>query len=117
MKFIVDAQLPQVLAEFLRYRGFDAIHTLDLAAKNRTGDDVIRQITVEEGRILVTKDSDFETSFQVHRVPPKLLLVRTGNIPNPDLLKLFAANLTLLIQLLDANHFVDLDREKITVHA
>lgn len=117
MKFIVDAQLPQVLAEFLRYRGFDAIHTLDLEAKNRTGDDVICWITVDEGRILVTKDGDFEISFQVHRIPPKLLLVRTGNIPNRDLLKLFAANLALLMQLLDTNQFVEIDREKITVHA
>lgn len=117
MKFIVDAQLPQVLAEFLRYRGYDAIHTLDLAAKNQTGDDVIRQITVEEGGILVTKDGDFEASFRLKQIPPKLLLIRTGNIPNRDLLKLFAANLTLLMQLLDANQFVELDREKITVHA
>lgn len=70
MKFIVDAQLPRVLAEFLRYRGFDAIHTLDLEARNRTGDDAIRRISVEEGRILVTKDGDFETSFQVHGIPP-----------------------------------------------
>lgn len=117
MKFIVDAQLPQILAEFLRYRGHDAIHTLDLELKNKTGDDVLRQITVDEGRILVTKDADFETSFRLNQVPPKLLLVRTGNIPNRDLLKLFSANFALLIQLLERHQVVEIDRATITVHA
>lgn len=32
-------------------------------------------------------------------------------------MKLFAANILLIYQLLEANQFVELDREKITVHA
>lgn len=35
MKFIVDAQLPREIAWILKNKGFDAIHTDDLADKER----------------------------------------------------------------------------------
>ena len=38
MKFLLDTQLPKKLAEFLKWKGYDAIHTLDLPNKNRTTD-------------------------------------------------------------------------------
>lgn len=53
MKFLVDAHLPKSLARFLRERGFDAIHTLELPDKNRTDDSVINQVSLAEGRILI----------------------------------------------------------------
>ena len=36
MKFLVDAQLPRRLADYLRAAGHDAVHTLDLPNANRT---------------------------------------------------------------------------------
>jgi predicted nuclease of predicted toxin-antitoxin system len=59
MKFIVDAQLPKRLSTLLKNLSADAIYTLDLPAKNRTGDDTIIKIALEENRIVDTKDSDF----------------------------------------------------------
>ncbi len=47
MKFLVDAQLPKVLAEFLCGKGYAAIHTLDLPDKNRTTDKQIIEIAVQ----------------------------------------------------------------------
>ncbi len=38
MKFIIDAQLPRRLSYFLREKGFDSIHTLDLPKGNKTSD-------------------------------------------------------------------------------
>lgn len=35
MKFIVDAQLPKTLSDFLVSRGLEYIHTLDLPAKKQ----------------------------------------------------------------------------------
>lgn len=46
MKFLVDAQLPRSLAAFLRQRGFDAVHTLELPNKNLTNDLEINQISL-----------------------------------------------------------------------
>lgn len=59
MKFIIDAQLPKALAVFLNYKGLDAIHTLELPAKNQTKDNQITDFAISENRIVITKDQDF----------------------------------------------------------
>ena len=63
MKFLVDAQLPISLSDFLKSRGHASIHTLELPDKNKTKDNYILSISVEEKRIVVTKDNDFLESF------------------------------------------------------
>ncbi len=63
MNFLVDAQLPQRLANQLRAVGHDVVHTLDLPNRNRTTDDEINRIAEREQRIVVTKDADFVNSF------------------------------------------------------
>ncbi len=63
MKFLVDAQLPVRLARFLQNAGHDAIHTRDLPDHNATPDAVINFISIQEQRIVITKDSDFVQSF------------------------------------------------------
>lgn len=80
MKYIVDAQLPYLLADILRQRGYDAIHTDDLPDRERTGDQYIRRIASDEGRIVVTKDSDFQDSYLLSKQPPRLLLLTTSKI-------------------------------------
>ena len=86
MKFIIDAQLPKSLSDFLNAAGFNSVHTLELPEMNRTGDNAITTKADTEDRIVVTKDADFLDSYLLFRKPAKLLLVKTGNIPNGDLL-------------------------------
>ena len=117
MKFIVDAQLPQKLSELLIILGYDSIHTLDLIDKNATEDETIRELSVKEFRIVITKDSDFEDSFLLKKIPLKLLLLTTGNIPNKDLLTLFSQNISELIILFQENDFIEMDRNEIIVHS
>lgn len=69
MKFLVDAQLPRPLAASLKWSGHDVLHTLDLPSGNRTPDWRINEISVEEQRIVVTKDADFVNSFLLSGVP------------------------------------------------
>lgn len=82
MKFIVDAQLPKSLSEYLIQKGHNSIHTLDLPDKNRTKDSQVAYIANKEGRILISKDIDFLESFILKSGPSKLILVKTGNITN-----------------------------------
>jgi hypothetical protein len=63
MKFIVDAQLPRRLARELVAAGHDVAHALELPLGNRTPDGDIAALAVREGRVVVTKDSDFVTTF------------------------------------------------------
>ena len=78
MKFLIDAQLPITLSEFLNSKGLDSIHTLELPNKNFTKDNQIARIANEESRIVITKDADFLESYLVKNEPKKLILVKTG---------------------------------------
>ena len=116
MKFIVDAQLPKALSELLLQHGFDSLHTIELPGKNATDDHEVVAISLRESRIVVTKDKDFLESYIVKNIPKKLLLVSTGNISNQELLQLFRARITLLQNLLEVHHVVELDKRTIIVH-
>jgi predicted nuclease of predicted toxin-antitoxin system len=74
MKFIIDAQLPKSLSDFLNAAGFNSLHTLELPDMNRTGDTAITIKADIEGRIVVTKDADFLASYLLLGKPAKLLL-------------------------------------------
>lgn len=110
MKFLIDAQLPKLLAKFFRLRGFDAIHTLELPAKNVTGDSEINRISLAEQRIVISKDSDFYNSFSAKQEPYKLLYLTTGNIRNKDLIELFDKNFLLIIHSLQNGSVVELNQ-------
>jgi predicted nuclease of predicted toxin-antitoxin system len=47
------------------------LHALDLAEGNRTPDWRINQISMEERRVVVTKDADFVNSLMVSGMPHK----------------------------------------------
>ena len=117
MKFIVDAQLPLRLALDLAAAGHDARHTLHLPLGNTTPDDEIAALAAREGRVVVTKDSDFVTNFLLHGTPPKLLLISTGNISNDALTRLIAANLNTLETAFARHDFIELNASAITIHA
>jgi len=116
MKFLVDAQLPYQLADFLNELGFDAIHTENLPHKERTHDKEIRELAYSQKRIVITKDSDFIHSFYFQRKPSALLLISTGNIRNAKLMDLFSKNIGTIQQLFSEYSFVELTNEDIISH-
>jgi predicted nuclease of predicted toxin-antitoxin system len=116
VKFLIDAQLPRRNAREREAAGHDARPTLDLSSGNRTPDGEICAIAVREERIVMTKDRDFVVSFWLRRMPPKLLLLSTGNISNDALSHLHAANLTPLETALGQHDFVELGATTIILH-
>jgi predicted nuclease of predicted toxin-antitoxin system len=117
MKFIVDAQLPRRLALELSGLGHEAVHTLDFPSGNRTSDADIITAAIRENRVVVTKDNDFVATFLLRGVPPKLLLITTGNISNDALSKLLAANIVALESALAKHDFVELSATTLVIHA
>jgi len=113
MKFLVDAQLPYGIALFLREKGFDALHTNDLPDKERTTDSQIRDISLTDNRIVITKDYDFVDSFIIRKIPEKLLIVTTGNIRNKQLFDLWRSNWEIIIYLFEMYNFVELNNDNI----
>lgn len=116
MNFLVDAQLPKSLSNLLNYRGHNAIHTLDLPLNNATPDSEIIKLSSEEQRIVITKDSDFLDSFLVNSLPEKLIIVKTGNIPNIQLLKIFDTNLDLIVSMISRSNLVEINKSDIAEH-
>ena len=116
MNFLIDAQLPRRLAHWLETEGHDAIHTLDLPAGNRTEDAQVNFLSMREQRVVVTKDMDFVDTFLLHRTPYKLLLVATGNIGNPELIRILEGNLDDIVQALETSDFVELGHDFLISH-
>ena len=100
----------------LQAAGYDALHTLDLPEGNATKDTEINQLSLEELRVVVTKDADFTQSFLLKGRPYKLLLVSTGNISNKALIALFEQRLVQFDTLFAESDFVELTREFLVVH-
>ncbi len=116
MKFLVDAQLPARLARFLRQAGHDVVHTSDLPDGNRTPDRRIAELADGQSRVVVTKDRDFRDSHLLMNSPRRLLVVRTGNITNDALLKLFEDHLDAIVNALGDADFAELGADALVVH-
>jgi predicted nuclease of predicted toxin-antitoxin system len=82
MKFLVDAQLPPGLCDWLKERGHEAIHVRELKDEILT-DIRIAKLAEDEQSILLSKDEDFVTL----RLPDRFafLWLRCGNISNRGL--------------------------------
>jgi predicted nuclease of predicted toxin-antitoxin system len=116
VKFIVDAQLPKSLSDFLCGKGYDSIHTFDLPNKNKTTDTQIISISITENRIVISKDNDFLESLLLTGQPKKLIFVKTGNIQNADLISIFDSQIVMISTLLIDNSLVEITKTEIVVH-
>ncbi len=113
IKFIVDAQLPKRLSNFLSDNGYDSIHTLSLENKNNTKDKEIIENSLQENRVVITKDYDFLESFILKGEPQKLIIIKTGNISNNELIELFSAHLDTIIKMITGSSLVELHKDEI----
>lgn len=116
MKFIIDAHLPLALKSWLKQQGHDAVHTRDLPRKNLSDDIEVIEVAVREQRVVISKDSDFFDYFVLKGIPPKLLMITTGNLVNKDLLALFQRNFAQIEALLQQHAVVEMDNTRILVH-
>lgn len=116
MKLIIDAQLPFGLKQLLVDLGHDVIHTDDLDNKERTTDSEIRQLSIVQNRVVISKDFDFVDSFYVTGIPKKLLVISTGNIKNRELYNLFSKNISKIVSLFETSNLIEMDNDDIITH-
>lgn len=81
MKFIIDENLPPRLANWLRERGHDVLVWRDVRSTDRS-DNAVARLATAEGRVIVTKDNDFEAPRDKERV----LHLCCGNCSTVDML-------------------------------
>lgn len=86
MKFLVDAQLPPALADWLRKAGHEAQHVQDVTLRD-ADDAAIRVYAARTGAVLMTKDRDFIPPVQSQEPAIQVVWVRTGNTSTHALLE------------------------------
>ena len=116
MRFLVDANLPFKLTLILRNKGFNVIHTDNLLNKEKTTDREIREISMEEDRIVISKDSDFLDSHLIIGAPKKFLYISTGNIINRELFALIENNIDQINELFLNYNLIELNNEELIIH-
>jgi predicted nuclease of predicted toxin-antitoxin system len=93
------------------------VHTLDLPDQNRTTDQQITGISVNDQRIVITKDADFVTSYLLTARRYNLLLLSTGNITNADLEALVVPAIPTIIAAFDQHSYLELSRTTLIIHS
>ena len=116
MNFLIDAQLPRLLAVRLRELGHDTSHTLDLENGNRTSDQTISASANAQNAIVVSKDRDFLDSHLLTGSPSRLLMIATGNIANRRLLSIFENHMEAIENAFAQASWVELNAEWLILH-
>ena len=79
MKFLIDAQLPPALCDWLRQRGYEAVHVAEISMIAAPDTEIAARAEVD-GAMLVSKDEDFVTLRPPDRFA--FLWLRCGNATN-----------------------------------
>jgi predicted nuclease of predicted toxin-antitoxin system len=105
MKFLVDAQLPPALAQWLREAGHDA-QAVREAGLREAGDGAIWRHAQAQGRVIITKDEDFARRAQTGAAGPVIVWLRVGNTSNAALRAWLAPQLPGLARLIGQGYRV-----------
>jgi|CXWL01.1.fsa_nt_gi predicted nuclease of predicted toxin-antitoxin system len=88
MRFLIDAQLSPVLADWLRSLGHDAEHVADVLGQMAPDREIVARAKAIAS-IIVSKDHDFVSLLEGREGAPALVLVLVGNAANRFLLARF----------------------------
>lgn len=99
MRFVVDAQLPPALAEFLTDEGHVAEHVFAVAL-TQAADREIWDYAARVGAVIVTKDEDFAARRAVTQTGPQILWLRIGNTTTPQVVSRVRSRMPELLDLL-----------------
>ena len=105
MKFIVDAQLPVALAEWIVAQGHQAHHLAELGLLSAS-DQTIWDAAVGMGAAILTKDHDFVEWATTRKPAPPIVWVRIGNADNATLIERLEAAWDKVLRNLEAGAIV-----------
>ena len=84
MRFLVDAQLPRALIDWIFEQGHDAEHVHGLGLGDAP-DEQIWQAALDRNLVIVTKDRDFADWTVTRRPAASVVWIRFGNVTNTTL--------------------------------
>jgi len=98
VRFLIDAQLPPALVDWLQNRGYEAQHVFDVGL-SRAEDGAVWHAS-RSGDIIITKDEDF-AECTTRLDGPQVVWLRIGNTTNPVLLDWLDARWAEVIRFID----------------
>lgn len=116
MRFLLDQNQSPLLGEYLATAGHDAVHARDRDMRTAP-DTAILQVAAEEGRVVISADTDFgDLLAQTNLSGPSVLLIRRqGQRRASELAQLIVANLDGFSDDLDNGAIVVLDADRVRV--
>jgi predicted nuclease of predicted toxin-antitoxin system len=88
VKWLVDAQLPPSLCDWVRERNDDAIHVSEISDGLSLQDETIWNLAKREEFVIISKDRDFFERSIVFGSPPQVVHLDVGNCSNEKLYSL-----------------------------
>jgi predicted nuclease of predicted toxin-antitoxin system len=105
VRFLIDAQLPPLLARYLADQGHHCEHVA-VAGLAAASDRMIWDYAFANDAVLITKDEDFVTMRAFERNGPAIVWVRFGNTTRTALLAQFDAVLPAILAALERGETV-----------
>lgn len=116
MRFVVDANLSPVVADWLRAEGQEAVHVVDIGLLTAS-DEVILATAAEDDRVIVSADADFAALLALgHLSKPSFVLLRSADhLTSSEQAGLLLRNLAAVSDDLDAGAIVTFARGRFRV--
>ncbi|MEP0366273.1 MAG: DUF5615 family PIN-like protein [Cyclobacteriaceae bacterium] len=116
MRFLIDENLPPVLASLFRDHGLEAFHINEANIKKPVKDDGIRRFSLRyDDAVIISRDDDFVKSYVSRKVPHHLIYV-FDLTSRSEIISAFEKHLDELIFLMKSNELVELNAEGIKKH-
>jgi predicted nuclease of predicted toxin-antitoxin system len=101
LRFLIDAQLPPMLATHLTAAGFKAEH-VDRIGLGVAHDARIWAYAVEHRAVLISKDGDFAALARRSTKGPQVIWIRCGNVTNRALWSALQGALNEIVEALNS---------------
>ena len=118
MRFLIDNALSPLVGVALSSAGHDEVHVRDLGMAAASDDEVFDR-AAEEGRIVISADTDFGTLLAARKQNlPSVILFRHGSQHRPeDQVTLLRANLPQLQQSLETGSLVVITPDRVRIRS